>query len=872
MRPVEKSIVLNAVAAFALVVVTSNSAAAGSSSQVEVFGLSHVAAGQASLSRTPDGDLAVSNLGSSGQDGVAIALGEVQGFLPEVTVPSSILPPGAVLRAAASGSVDAGVMATVSLTVEGILAGSRLTPDFNGIGAPTYELRVFDSDRLVYARAGMRGSGATVTGSLSAKPKGKWCFGPFRISYQFPRSRVLLANGDEAFGDTVYFFPEKQKRSIGSYSTATLLASGLPSFTVTDETIKLSHLEHRALGGATFQAKGGALTVANLGSQGEDGVSVDLLQSESWHAVLQALDTRTLPTGAFLLASMTGSIHGIPDLPIVSLRIEDVGSQLEATFDFTPIHVSSYTVEVLLGDQVVDSQTGLQGPAARLDNVGSIFDPSQGTSSGTPTVTLGSPVPTNITITGHQPVVGDKIRAFPADNSPSVSALDLGAFSRFQLVSRGIPSFTLMNEAVVPLHFEGLEQTPLAGSTLTVIDNQLSVENGAMVSVAMPGVAGVQFHTGEADGVLWTVDLGDADVPIGAILAAKSFGQVDGVPDQPAGGLISERVAGGYRITPDFSGLGATTYELQLYRQGVLVYSQPGMSGPAATAPAGSARRYCCRVVFYSCSFGATGSDTQLVQVTNGPQVLADMMIFKHEAATRKLDFHTAILTQTTGIPKFAVAEQSVLLFGALLPHRALGSATLDAAGGRLTVSNLGSSGEDGVNVEVGHFAPADSSQVSWEPLDPAGTAPVGASLEAIEVGSFRGIPGQPLGQLHIAKGGNGTFQITADFGSADSPTVRVQIFRQGVQVANLHAQGSAVGTAAVWPVSVGKLAGTTAALVARYPAATSFGIAGGSFLGDELRILAEKSGGVDFQSDLALRAASLPALVITAEVSVPRP
>ncbi len=562
-----------------------------------------------------------------------------------------------------------------------------------------------------------------------------------------------------------------------------------------------------------------------------------------------------------------GSLHGIPDVPIGSLRIEDVGSQLETTFDFTPIHVSSYTVQVLLGDQVVDTQTGVEGPAARWDSVDCDFDLSR----STPTWTLAMAVPTNITITGHKAVVGDTIRAFPADSAgPSASTLDLGALSRFQLVSGGIPSFTLKNEAVVPLDFEGLEQTPLAGSNLTVIDNQLSVGGNSAPTVS--GGTGVQFHTGEVDGVLWTVDLGTADAPIGAVLEARSFGQVDGVPDQPAGGLISERVEGGYRITPDFSGVGALTYELQLYRQGVLVYSQPGMSGPAAIAPAGSARRYCCRVVFYSCAFGAAGSNSQLVQVTNGPQVLADMMIFKHEAATRKLDFHSAILTRATGIPKLAVAEESVLLFGSLLPHRALGSATLDAADRRLSVTNLGSSGQDGVNVEVGHFAPADSSQVSWDPLDPAGTAPVGASLEAIAVGSLRGVSGRPLGQLRMAKGKNGTFQITADLGSADSPTVRVQIFRQGVQVANLHAQGSAVGTAAAWPISVGKLAGTTAALVSRFPTATAFGIAGGSFVGDELRILAEKSGGVDFQSDLALRATSLPALVITAEVSVPRP
>jgi hypothetical protein len=106
MRLIGKPFVLQLVAIFVLTILISQEAAAGSSgAPAAFFGLPHIAAGQALLSRTPDGGLAVSNLGSSGQDGVTITLGEVQGFLPEVTLPGPALPQGAVLLAAAGGPV-----------------------------------------------------------------------------------------------------------------------------------------------------------------------------------------------------------------------------------------------------------------------------------------------------------------------------------------------------------------------------------------------------------------------------------------------------------------------------------------------------------------------------------------------------------------------------------------------------------------------------------------------------------------------------------------------------------------------------------------------------------------------------------------------
>lgn len=840
-------------------------AAAGAQEGLRAFGLAHQALGPARLS-VEGGGLLVSGPGEGG--GVAVELGELQGFLPEVALPGG-LPAGATFRAAVRGRVN-GVedQAAGALALRGTADGVEVSADVAALGAASYRLKVFDGGRLVQDLAGVPGATGRIRLGSGAVQKGRWCFGILRISYHFGRSRVVLPDGSEAFGDAIYLFQEGATHTIESYTSGTFTATGLASFTVTDEELKLFHLHHRAEGGAAVESKDGVLTVSPaplkaLRSHGY-GVSVDVNQASSWRATLAPLDTQALPSGASLRAETTGTVAGVPDRQVAATELRDVGTQLEATFDFSPLGVSSYTVQALLGGVVVDELTGVSGPGGRISALGCIIDPALDPALGL-TVSVGSPVPTTITLTGRLPVTGDEIRAFPDRGS---AAAAVGAFSRLRLTATEIPSFLIWGEEVVPLLFNGLAQQALPGARFAERDFQLAVAGD-------PKEVGSVFETGEVEGVLWTIDLPPEALHEGFVFDAFSEGTIDGTPGQPLGGLRTEWVDGVLQLTPDFSGIGASTYELQLYLDHKLVFSRSGMSGPAAhIAAEAGARRYCCRVVAYSCAFGATGSHAREVAVIGGPTVLADLLIFKHENASRTPDFHSAITSVARGAAGFSLSEEWILLFG-LTPHRALGRATLLAQGGRLTVGNLGTSGEDGVDVEVGHFAPAESALLSWEPIDPADTAAPGSYLQINAVGSFDSVANRPLGELRVTKrnaSGARRFAITANFSDIRSPTQRIQVWSHGALVADLPGHSGPVGSAAAWPVGLGKLGGPTECIVARYPDHTRFRIDDLIFYGDELRVLAEgQSGVVDFKSDLALRAAGLPAITITGEQIEPQ-
>ncbi len=838
-------------------------AAAGAQEGPRVFGLVHRALGQAQLS-VKGGDLLVTDPGAGG--GVAVELGELQGFLPEVALPGG-LPAGATFLAAVRGRVN-GVedQAAGALTLRGTAEGVEVSADVAPLGAASYRLKVFDGGRLVHDLAGVPATTGRIKLASGAVQKGRWCFGILRISYHFGRSRIVLPDGSEAFGDAIYLFQEGATRTIQSYTSGTLTATGISSFTVTDEELKLFHLHHRTEGEAAFQGKGGLLTVSSLDPQARSsyGIAVDVNQASSWRATLAALDTQTLPTGASLRAETAGTVAGVPDRPVAATELEDIGTQLEATFDFSPLGVGSYTVQALLDGVVVDELSGVSGPGGRISVLGCIVHPRLDPTFGL-TVSVGSPAPTTITLTGRAPVTGDEIRAFPDRGS---AAAAVGAFSRFRLTATEIPSFRIRGESVTPLIFNGLAQQTLAGARFAEGNFQLAVAGD-------PKEVGSAFETGEVEGVLWTIDLAPEALREGFVFDALSMGSIQGTPGLPLGGLRTEWVDGILQLTPDFSGIGASTYELQLYLDHKLVFSRPGMSGPAAriAAEAGG-RRYCCRVLAYSCAFGSTGSHARDVAVIGGPTVLADLLIFKHENASRSPDFHSAILSVARGADGFSLSEEWILLFG-LTPHRALGRATLDAKGGRLTVGNLGTSGEDGVDVEVGHFAPAESALLSWEPIDPAGTASPGAYLQINAVGSFDSVANRPLGELRVTKRsatGARRFAITANFSAIRSPTQRIQVWSDGVLVADLPGHSGPVGSAAAWPIGLGKLGGQTECIVAEYPDQTRFRIDDRFFSGDELRVLAEgQSGVVDFKSDLALRAAGLPAITITGEQIEPQ-
>ena len=88
------------------------------------------------------------------------------------------------------------------------------------------------------------------------------------------------------------------------------------------------------------------------------------------------------------------------------------------------------------------------------------------------------------------------------------------------------------------------------------------------------------------------------------------------------------------------------------------------------------------------------------------------------------------------------------------LGHTSLGNAVLTATDTRLTVSNLGSSGQDGVSIAL----PSNLTgwEAHWQNPDPSDALPVGAYLKQQVVGPGSDGTSGVLGTVQVTKAGTG--------------------------------------------------------------------------------------------------------------------
>ena len=115
------------------------------------------------------------------------------------------------------------------------------------------------------------------------------------------------------------------------------------------------------------------------------------------------------------------------------------------------------------------------------------------------------------------------------------------------------------------------------------------------------------------------------------------------------------------------------------------------------------------------------------------------------------------------------------------LTNTPLGNATLALSGSELVVSNLGSSGQDGVSLALpSHLSAVDVNSLS---LDVSNTLPVGAYIRSQAVGTANGITNGVLGTVTVTKMGT-NLSVSADCSPMGVSTFTVQAYRQGVLVA----------------------------------------------------------------------------------------
>ena len=213
----------------------------------------------------------------------------------------------------------------------------------------------------------------------------------------------------------------------------------------------------------------------------------------------------------------------------------------------------------------------------------------------------------------------------------------------------------------------------------------------------------------------------------------------------------------------------------------------------------------------------------------------------------------------------FPTPPSDPVFFDDLLNHP-LGNASFTLnSDGHLTVSNIGSSGLDGVSIDLGE---AHAFDMQWEPME----IPFGGGFVINSQGSVDGLPNQELGTLHVQSNDFG-YDIIADYSIAGTTSMLLQFYQNGQLIEMIPGYDDAfIGQVPVAPRGCGKGIpwGGLYCYLLPFPPNTLIDIPGhGQIIMDEIRVLAENgNGSIDYLSAFSVEFFNIPDLIITNEAA----
>jgi hypothetical protein len=187
-----------------------------------------------------------------------------------------------------------------------------------------------------------------------------------------------------------------------------------------------------------------------------------------------------------------------------------------------------------------------------------------------------------------------------------------------------------------------------------------------------------------------------------------------------------------------------------------------------------------------------------------------------------------------------------------------------------LALSNIGSSGEDGVSIDLldydddGDLVPDAVEELSLD-LAPTelSTLPHHAVLRLEARGEVNAMPNQNLGQAML-RWRPAFFDVFADFSDIGSLTHHLVLLDHGAVVLDLPGQVGMAAQATQGPVKIGKLGGGTECYVMCMPDGNSFLHGGNLYLANEIRLLAETTDALGPKSRFSIRSTDWCELAIT--------
>lgn len=201
----------------------------------------------------------------------------------------------------------------------------------------------------------------------------------------------------------------------------------------------------------------------------------------------------------------------------------------------------------------------------------------------------------------------------------------------------------------------------------------------------------------------------------------------------------------------------------------------------------------------------------------------------------------------------------------------AIGGALVNVSeDGWLAVSGMGSSGEDGLDV---NFGPVLRGELAAA-IDPVGEFEDGSSVRASVRGKLNGVPDHELGSVQIQKNGDG-FSVVPEFNGLGATLQDVEMYQDGVLVGILGAR-SGPFQATGWPDGVGAVKQEVEGLahagaLLRWKGGAMITIDGQVFGANEVRILASSPGGeLGSVSGLTLTGLNVPQIEFESADTVP--
>ncbi len=339
-------------------------------------GLPHIALDQATLTPGPLGELVIGNLAPSGKDGVFVPMNDAQGWQGRITALDPRTGRGR-LGWEIQGQLDnrplqplvRGAMEVMGDEIHGFA-------DASPIGATGHRVEVFAGNRFV--RSALVFSNAPLFRLLPpfTNPPATLlrCEAPFagKSSWSFDLAwsephRLLLPGTNSPPIDEItrvrvspQWPPDETSPVVGAPSALQVTGGNISEIRMADEALLAppdpvdEGLAQRALGQARLSVQGRQVVIANIGSSGQDGVSIDVGDRGSGLGVLTT-PLSLLSTGTVVALNAVGTFDHRPNRSMGTAALRRVGAVLQAVADFTTVGSDMVRVEVYNDSSFVGS-------------------------------------------------------------------------------------------------------------------------------------------------------------------------------------------------------------------------------------------------------------------------------------------------------------------------------------------------------------------------------------------------------------------------------------------------------------------------------------------------------------------------------------